>query len=85
MELEAISELIKSVANEDFLVVAVLTFFLCEGIFSVWKKNEYKKITSIVVGAGLGYLVIGATAMGAILGGIAGGATTMAVARFTKK
>jgi len=84
MELSAISDFVKSLVNEDFMLVVVLTFFVCEGIFAVWKQIEYKKIVSVLVGGVLGFVVMGG-AMGFILGGVAGGATTMVVAKFTKK
>lgn len=75
-------------AGGEFATIAVVTFFLCEGIFAALpiERARMKQLTSVVVGAALGGLLRGMPSLtdSILQGFLAGGATTIAVAKFKK-
>lgn len=89
-----ITGFLTDIMTKEFAMVSVLTFFTCFGVFKALEPQEngarwadaYKVITSLVVGALWGMLVIapvqGSLVMGAVLGFLAGGATTVTVEQF---
>ena len=82
-----IDNVIRSYANGDFALIAALTFFLCEAVFACFpvERARMKQLTSLAIGAALGLLFAkGASGDALIRGILAGGATTMSVAKFKK-
>lgn len=75
-------------ASGNFSTIAVVTFFLCEGIFSALpiERARMKQLTSVMIGAALGGLLQGMPSLtdSVMQGLLAGGATTIAVAKFKK-
>ena len=82
------SEFFRSIMNDDFMLIATLTFFMCEAVFSMLpiEKARSKQAASLVIGAVLGVVLIdGAPILDTLVQGmLAGGATTMLVAKFKK-
>jgi hypothetical protein len=89
-----IGDFLKTVMTPEFIEVSVLTFFSCYGLFKALEPRDpegrwaaaYKVGASLVFGTVWGVLVIapvqGSLVAGAILGFIAGGATTITVDQF---
>ncbi len=88
MEPSAVGTFVGQVMNDQFALIATLTFFLCEAIFAAFpvERSRMKQLTSLVVGGILGlFIVTNRPPFDAILQGIlAGGATTITVAKFKK-
>lgn len=80
-----LGEMIDDLMNDEFMVIAVTTFFLCEAIFTAFPiyRSRMKQLTSMVVGGMLGMLMLREPiAVAGIQGMLAGAATTILVARF---
>lgn len=78
---------VRTLMDDQFATVAVVTFFLCEGIFNVFpvERARMKQLTALLLGGVLGYfLIAGAPVDSFIQGLLAGGATTVLVAKFKK-
>lgn len=76
-----------AIFSQAFFMVCVLTFFLCEALFTIpaLKKLSWGKAgISLVVGGLLGATVWAMTADALFLGVIAGGVTTLSVARLDR-
>ena len=75
------------IKDPNFVLTCVATFFVCESVFKIKLAKKYlsaKELTSIVIGAILGVLVIAPTVMGGVMGAIAGGITTLGIKRIDK-
>ena len=77
----------EAIFTSDFFVICVLVFFICEALFKIPKLAEMewgKPVTSLVIGVLLALLKVGPTPDAIIIGLIAGGMTTMSVARLDR-
>ncbi len=87
MEID-VSTFLKSIVTEDFTIVAVTTFFVCEAIFRALPDLQVrlKQLAALAVGGALGYFVIpNEQLLYSVLHGVlAGGAATTVVAKFKK-
>lgn len=81
-----VNEFLKSIVTEDFLLVAFVTYFVCEGLFKALPDfgDRYKQLIALVIGGILGFLAIpnDQYLLSVLHGIIAGGAATVLVARF---
>lgn len=80
-----ISNVVREVIDDEFALIATITFFICEAIFTAFPiyRARMKQLTSMLVGGALGLILMkGAPGTVFLQGLLAGGATTMAVARF---
>lgn len=90
MELDPslLSDTLQRFAGGSFGTIAIVTFFVCEAIFAALpiEKARMKQLTAILAGAVLGFLLRGMETMqdSIIQGLLAGGATTIIVAKFKK-
>jgi len=80
---------LQGIMNQQFMMIAALTFFGCEAVFAFLpiEQARFKQLTALVVGGVLGLLFQngnGPAANALIQGVLAGGATTMVVAKFKK-
>jgi len=83
-----LNSLLKDIVSQDFALVAVVTYFICEAIFAAAPDfaDRLKQSLALIVGGILGVLVIpGEQLLVSVLHGIlAGAAATTVVARFKK-
>jgi hypothetical protein len=83
-----VSAFLKSIVTEDFTLVAVVTFFLCEGLFRALPdlQARLKQLTALAVGGVLGFFIIPNDQLlySVLHGVLAGGAATTIVAKFKK-
>ncbi|TSC57468.1 MAG: hypothetical protein Greene041619_1155 [Candidatus Peregrinibacteria bacterium Greene0416_19] len=83
-----ISGTVKQIIGDDMALIATLTFFVCEAVFSFLpiERARMKQFTALVVGGSLGgMLLTNLPLQQAVIQGIlAGGAATMVVAKFKK-
>ncbi len=88
MEPSAVGTFVGQVMNDQFALIATLTFFICEAVFNAFpiERSRMKQLTSLVVGGVLGlFIITNRPIFDAILQGVlAGGATTITVAKFKK-
>lgn len=75
------------VFTPDFAMACVIVFFLCEALFKIPYLNDMiwgKQAVALIVGALIGVAKWGLSADAIILGVIAGGVSTLAVARIDR-
>ncbi len=86
MDTSFASDMIQKYVNGDSGYIGVITFFLCEAIFNAFpvQRARMKQLTSLLVGGGLGLFLLhnGTPADNLLQGLLAGGATTITVAKF---
>lgn len=83
----ATTQLLHSVIDDEFALIATVTFFLCEAVFNAFPvyRARMKQLTSLLIGGVLGvFLIPESPGMAFVQGFLAGGATTMLVAKFKK-
>gem|GEM_PF-2531672 len=71
----------------EFFMICVLTFFICEALFKIPQLAAMswgKLVTSLVIGALLAVVKVGPTPDAILFGVIAGGVTTLVVARLDR-
>ncbi len=86
-DLSTVSQFFHGVMNDDFLLISALTFFICEAAFTMLpiEKAKSKQAASLLIGGVLGALLMQTSLLDAFIQGVlAGGATTMIVAKFKK-
>lgn len=86
-DLSSVSQFFHSVMDDDFLLISALTFFACEAVFTMLpiEKAKSKQAASLLIGGILGLLLTQASPVDAFIQGVlAGGATTILVAKFKK-
>lgn len=83
-----LSGVLDQYSSGDFATIAVVTFFLCEAVFAALpiERARIKQLISILIGGVLGLLLHRMPSLvdSVIQGILAGGATTIAVAKFKK-
>ncbi len=88
LDTSIIGDVLQKYINGDAAYVGVLTFFVCEAIFNAFPYNRarMKQLTSLIVGMILGFFLLknDSVADNVLQGLLAGGATTIAVAKFKK-
>lgn len=91
MDLSSITSLLQVlpevVFTPDFAMACVIVFFLCEALFKIPYLNDMawgKQATALIVGALIGVAKWGISVDAIILGVIAGGVSTLAVARIDR-
>ena len=76
-----------AVFTPEFFMICVLVFFICEALFKIPQLADMqwgKPATSLGVGALLAIIKVGATPDAVLIGIIAGGVTTLSVARIDR-
>ncbi len=87
-DLSIVGQFVRETMNDEFAAIAVLTFFGCEALFALLpiEHARWKQAIALLVGGVLGLLILPTPVVDAALRGmLAGGATTMVVAKFKKK
>ena len=83
-----LNQFLHDVVSDDFMLVTVVTYFVCEAVFRAMPDygDRFKQIGALTVGGILGFLFIPHEQyLYSIVHGIlAGGAATTIVARFKK-
>ena len=86
MDSSLLTSVLGKYLNGDAAYIAVLTFFLCEAIFSAFpiERSRMKQLTSLLIGGVLGFILLknSAPVDNLLQGLLAGGGATMVVAKF---